>query len=106
MPGLTDFQIHQKGLHILVKELGEVDTFRFLAQMSHESKDYLALQDDLFRGMSIDEIYEQAKQYQEQQEQGDYTKWREHLFEDLTIEEISARAMAHARSQKTHENDH
>ena len=100
MMTLTDVRIHQKGLRVLVKELGEVDAFRFLAQMSHEIHDAVTLQDDVFGEMSIDEIYDQAKQYEEERERGDYTKWRRHLFEDLTIEEISARAMAYVKSQK------
>jgi hypothetical protein len=100
MPGLTDVRIHQKGLHVLVRELGEVDAFRFLAQMSHEVKDALTLQDEVFRGMSLDEIYERAQQYEAVQEHGDHAKWRRHLLADLTIEENSAQAMAHAKSQE------
>ena len=100
MPALTDIQLQQKGLHVLVTALGEVDTFRFLAQMSHEVKDALTLQEEAFRGMSIDEIYEQAKQYEEERERSDDSKWRRRLFENLTFEDISEKAMTLTQSQK------
>ena len=63
MPTFSDVALRQKGLHILFSELGEVDTVRFLSQISHEPKDYLAFQERLFQGMSIDDIYEAAKAY-------------------------------------------
>ena len=66
MPALSDIALHQKGLHILFRELGEVDTVRFLSQISHEPKDYLALQDTLFQNMTINDIYEKAKAYSEE----------------------------------------
>jgi hypothetical protein len=65
MPALSDVALRQKGLHILFRELGEVDTVRFLSQISHEPKDYLALQNTLFKNMTVDEIYEKAKAYSE-----------------------------------------
>ena len=40
-----------------------VDTVRFLSQISHEPKNYLALQEKLFQGMTIDDIYETVKAY-------------------------------------------
>jgi hypothetical protein len=65
MPALSDAALRRKGLHILFRELGEVDTVRFLSQLSHEPKDYLALQDTLFHDMTVDEIYEEARAYTE-----------------------------------------
>ncbi len=63
MPNLSDVQLRQKGLHVLFHELGEVDTVRFLSQISHEQRNYLVLQEKLFQGMTLDEIYEKAKTY-------------------------------------------
>jgi hypothetical protein len=63
MPALSDVALRQKGLHILFHELGEVDTVRFLSQLSHEPKDYLKLQETLFHEMTVDDIYEKAKVY-------------------------------------------
>ena len=60
---LSDVALRQKGLHVLFCELGEVDTVRFLSQISHEPKNYLAFQEQLFQGMTIDDIYENAKAY-------------------------------------------
>ncbi len=63
MPNLSDVALRQKGLHIWFRELGEVDTVRFLSQISHEPKNYLILQEKLFQGMTIDDIYDKAKAY-------------------------------------------
>jgi hypothetical protein len=60
---ISDAALRQKGLRILFRELGEVDTVRFLSQISQEPKDYLALQAQLFQGMTVDDIYEKAKAY-------------------------------------------
>lgn len=46
-----------------VRELGEVNAARFLSQISHEPKDYLAFQEQLFQGMTIDDIYKHVQTY-------------------------------------------
>jgi hypothetical protein len=66
MTPMTDLQVRNKGFHILLQELGSVDTVRFLSQISHEIRDYMTIQDELFKDLTIDELYEQAKRYQEQ----------------------------------------
>jgi hypothetical protein len=66
MKTMSDLEIRRKGFHILLKELGEVDTIRFVSQIIHEKRDYLQLQETLFKDMTIDDIYEKAKAYQEQ----------------------------------------
>ncbi len=66
MTMISDAALRQKGLHILFRELGEVDTVRFLSQISQEPRDYLAFQEQLFQGMTIDDIYENAKAYADQ----------------------------------------
>ena len=65
MRTLTDKQVKNKGLRILFKELGEADAIRFLSQISTEKRDYLSLQDKLFKGMNVYEIFEKAKKYSE-----------------------------------------
>jgi len=62
---LTDKQVKNRGLRILFKELGEADAIRFLSQISTEKRDYLSLQDELFKGMNVDEIFGKAKKYSE-----------------------------------------
>ena len=59
----SDFAVREKGLRILFKNLGEVDALRFLSQITYEKRDYLKLQDKLFEGMSVEEIYKKAKEY-------------------------------------------
>ena len=61
----SDIQVREKGFGVLFRELGEVDALRFLSQITHEKKDYMKLQDELFKGMDVDELYGSAKKYQE-----------------------------------------
>ena len=49
----SDFEVREKGLRTLFKNLGEVDAIRFLSQITYEKRDYLKLQDKLFEGMSV-----------------------------------------------------
>jgi hypothetical protein len=56
----SDAAIREKGLKVLYKHLGETDAVRFLSQVSTDKKDYLKVQQKLFQGMSVDDLYEQA----------------------------------------------
>lgn len=66
----SDIEIRKKGLSVLFKNLGEVDAMRFLSQITYEKRDYLKLQDALFEGMSVEDIYKKAKEYFEKKEAG------------------------------------
>ena len=57
----TDTEIRVMGIQALFRELGCVNALRFIAQMQHGPEDYLKLQDELFKNMSVDEIYIRAK---------------------------------------------
>lgn len=59
----SDLEVREKGLRVLFKNLGEVDAIRFLSQIICEKRDYLKLQDKLFEGMNVEEIYKKAKEY-------------------------------------------
>lgn len=59
----SDAEITRKGLNVLFKELGEPDAIRFLSQISYEKRDYLKLQEELFKGMTVEEIYKKAQEY-------------------------------------------
>jgi len=59
----SDMEIRKKGLAVLFNNLGEVDAIRFLSQVSYEKRDYVTLQDDLFAGMTVEDIYNKAKDY-------------------------------------------
>ena len=61
----SDMEIKKKGLAVLFKNLGEVDAIRFLSQVAYEKRDYVKLQDDLFAGMTVEDIYRKAKEYAE-----------------------------------------
>ena len=65
MKEMSDVKIRDKGFNLLFKELGAVDAIRFLSLITHERRDYLELQEKLFKGMSVDEIYRRAKEYEE-----------------------------------------
>jgi len=62
---VSDMEIRKKGLSILFKNLGEVDAIRFLSQITYEKRDYLKLQNKLFEGMGVEEIYKKAREYSE-----------------------------------------
>jgi hypothetical protein len=66
----SDMEIRKKGLSILFKNLGEVDAMRFLSQITYEKRDYLKLQDELFKGMSVEGIYKKAKKHAEKKKNG------------------------------------
>ena len=61
---ISDVEVRKKGLNVLFKELGEPNAIRFLSQIRYEKRDYLTIQDELFKGMDVDEIFEKAKNYQ------------------------------------------
>lgn len=61
---LSYVEVRKKGLNVLFKELGEPNAIRFLSQIRFEKRDYLTIQDELFKGMDVDEIFERAKEYQ------------------------------------------
>ncbi len=66
----SDMEIRKKGLSVLFKNLGEVDAMRFLSQITYEKRDYLKLQDELFEGMSVEDIYKKAKKHAEKEKTG------------------------------------
>ncbi len=65
---MSDAELKRKGFSVLLKELGEVNMLRFLSQISQEKKDYMEIQDALFKDMTIDEIYKKAKDYEKKKE--------------------------------------
>jgi hypothetical protein len=59
----SDAEIKNKGIGVLFRELGEADALRFLSQLSYEKRDYLKLQDKLFEGMTVADIFKKAQEY-------------------------------------------
>lgn len=62
----TDREIIEKGSRALIKELGYSGFLRFIRHFEGISKeDYLKIEDEIFNGMSIDDLYENAKEHWE-----------------------------------------
>lgn len=62
----TDREIIEKGSRALIKELGYSGFLRFIRHSKGISKeDYLKLEDNIFNDMSLDEIYDNAKEHWE-----------------------------------------
>ncbi len=59
----SDMEVKRKGIKVLFKELGEADAIRFLSQISYEKRDYLKIQERLFEGMTVEDIYKKAQDY-------------------------------------------
>lgn len=65
----TDKEIIEKGSRALIKELGYSGFLRFIRHSEGIGKeDYLKLEDEIFDGMSLDEIYDNSKGHWESKE--------------------------------------
>ena len=65
----TDKEIIEKGSRVLIKELGYSGFIRFIRQVEgHSEQDYLKEQGELYRDMSLDEIFEEAQKHWESSE--------------------------------------
>lgn len=61
---LTDREIIEKGSRTLIKELGYSGFLRFIRQSESMSReDYLKIENEIFNGLSVDEIYDDAEEY-------------------------------------------
>jgi hypothetical protein len=54
---LTDDQLRHTALTLLEKELGPVETLRFLAMVRREPFDYQAWRDDRFAGLTVEDLF-------------------------------------------------
>lgn len=60
----TDKEIIEKGARVLIKELGYSGFLRFIRQMEGgKGEDYLKIDEKVFEGMDLDDIYEKAKEH-------------------------------------------
>ncbi len=60
----TDREIIEKGSRALIKEPGYSWFLRFIRHSERIGKeDYLKLEDEIFSDMSLDEIYDKAKEH-------------------------------------------
>lgn len=59
----TEEEIKQRGMKALLKELGDVDTEKFIKMLIREPFDYTKWQRDLWTGMDVDKLSEKATEY-------------------------------------------
>ncbi len=59
----TPEELRREAILVLNKKLGALNTYRFLAQISQSQEDYLKLQQRLFNGQNVDELYRAAKEH-------------------------------------------
>jgi uncharacterized protein YfbU (UPF0304 family) len=62
----NDKEIFEKGSEAIIKEIGYSGFLRFIRQIEHGGQDYLKIQDELYKDMSLDEVYEKASKHWEQ----------------------------------------
>ena len=60
----TDNILRVDATNILLANLGEVDTERFITMVKRDKFDYTEWQRDLFKGKSIEEIHAMATEYE------------------------------------------
>ncbi|MEQ8223077.1 MAG: hypothetical protein ABRQ37_12295 [Candidatus Eremiobacterota bacterium] len=61
----NDKEIMEKGARALIKELGYSGFLRFIRFMDYGGEDYLKIQDEIYKDMSLEQIYEEAKDHWE-----------------------------------------
>ena len=62
---IADTVLKRKGFDALSKNLGLVDTERFISLILREPFDYTEWQHDLYKDVSLDEFYCNVKQFRE-----------------------------------------
>ena len=65
----TDNVVRVEAMQALINALGALDTERFICMMKRDTFDYTEWQRNLWDGMSIEEIHEQASEYTRNQAQ-------------------------------------
>jgi hypothetical protein len=66
---IADTVLKRKGLDALSKNLGLVDTERFISLILREPFDYTEWQHDLYKDVSLDEFYDDVKKFRENKKQ-------------------------------------
>lgn len=59
----TDSEIKQKGIELLIKELGEIEAERFITLIIREPFDYTEWQKNLWPDISVEELSKKAMEY-------------------------------------------
>ena len=62
---IADTVFKRKGLDVLSESLGLVDAERFISLILREPFDYIEWQRDLYKNISLDELYSNIKEFKE-----------------------------------------
>ena len=60
----SEISLRREAMKILVENLGLVDTERFIALIKKDKFDYTEWRRDLYKDMTVDEIYQKAVEFQ------------------------------------------
>ena len=60
----SEIALRSEAVEILIDELGLVDAQKFISLIKRDTFDYTEQRRDLYKNMSIDEIYNKAKEFQ------------------------------------------
>jgi hypothetical protein len=63
----TDNIVRVDAINVLLANLGEVDTERFISMIKRDTFDYTEWQRNLFKGQSIEEIHAMATEHEKNQ---------------------------------------
>ena len=61
----SEAEIKRKGIEVLLKELGDIDTEIFLRTLSSDPFDYTRWQKDLWKDVGVEELSGKAMRHQE-----------------------------------------
>ena len=61
MRTITTNEINKEAFEVLFKELGVSKTIRFINQFSVGKGNYTEMKDDIFKGMTVDDIVSEIK---------------------------------------------
>jgi hypothetical protein len=61
----SDQEVLDTGLKALVDALGYSGAVRFLRHFTRGEGDYFVIQEEIFQGMDLEQIYEKAKEHDE-----------------------------------------
>ena len=64
---ITDTELKIKGIRILLKELGKVETERFITLIKREPFDYTKWQRDLWKDKEVKELSKEAMAFRKKQ---------------------------------------
>jgi len=63
----TDNIVRTDAINVLLTNLGEIDTERFISMIKRETFDYTEWRRELFKNKSIEEIHDMATAYEKNQ---------------------------------------